>query len=119
SKLSRWTAGGELYAALHIACSFEKLHFISEQNKIEIRKVLNAGDFHKGKVQGDEVMQRYEKIDAVISRSVVTPNPLRDKLFTEKMDRLLLHKVWGNFILLLVLFVIFQSVFWLASYPMD
>jgi len=31
----------------------------------------------------------------------------------------LLHRVWGYIILLLVLFFLFQSIFWLAQYPMD
>jgi ferrous iron transport protein B len=31
----------------------------------------------------------------------------------------LLHRRWGYLILLAVLFLLFQSVFWLAQYPMD
>lgn len=117
--LSPWAGEGEAYTALHIACAYEKLRFLSEADKGTIQGILTESDFQKGRVQGDEVMQRYAKIDGLISRTVVYPNPLREKLTTEKMDRLLLHKVWGSLILLLVLFVVFQCVFWLASYPMD
>jgi ferrous iron transport protein B len=39
--------------------------------------------------------------------------------FTTKADRILTHKVWGVLIFLFVFFLIFQSVFSLASYPMD
>jgi ferrous iron transport protein B len=40
-------------------------------------------------------------------------------LLTEKLDDILLHRRWGYVILLAVLFLLFQSVFWLAGYPMD
>ena len=40
-------------------------------------------------------------------------------MFTEKLDNVLLHRRWGYLILLTVLFLLFQSVFWLAQYPMD
>ena len=32
---------------------------------------------------------------------------------------MLLNRVWGYIILLTVLFLLFQSVFWLAQFPMD
>src|SRR5690606_4354865 len=118
-RLRPWVPEGGVYAALHVACAYERLRFLSEADKSAIRKVLQEGDFQKGRVQGDEVMQRYGKIDDLISRVVIYPNPLREKLATAKLDGLLLHKVWGSLILVLVLFVVFQCVFWLASYPMD
>lgn len=39
--------------------------------------------------------------------------------FTSKADKLLVHRVWGYLIFALILFAIFQSVFVVASYPMD
>jgi ferrous iron transport protein B len=44
---------------------------------------------------------------------------LQKTLFTEKLDDVLLDRRWGYWILLVVLFLLFQSVFWLAQYPMD
>jgi ferrous iron transport protein B len=40
-------------------------------------------------------------------------------MLSEKLDKLLLHKSWGYVILLSVLFLLFQSVFWIAEYPMS
>ncbi|MEM5734324.1 hypothetical protein AAEI00_21965, partial [Shewanella algae] len=45
--------------------------------------------------------------------------PLEKKLFSDKLDGLLLHRTWGYLILLAVLFLLFQSIFWLARFPMD
>ena len=54
-----------------------------------------------------------------MQQAVSEPDPLQKTLFTEKLDNLLLHRRWGYLILLSVLFLLFQSVFWLAQYPMD
>jgi ferrous iron transport protein B len=40
-------------------------------------------------------------------------------MITERLDNIFLHRRWGNLILLTVLFLLFQAVFWLAKYPMD
>src|SRR5690606_38861623 len=76
-------------------------------------------DFQKGKVQAEEVMQRYHKISSIMQQCVVESNPLKKVLITDRIDKVLLHPLWGNVILLLVLFLMFQSIFWLAAYPMD
>ena len=54
-----------------------------------------------------------------MQQTVSEPDPLQKSLFTEKLDNILLHRRWGYLILLAVLFLLFQSVFLLASYPMD
>ncbi len=38
---------------------------------------------------------------------------------TAKLDQVLLHPVFGMFIFVVILFTIFQAIFWFASYPMD
>lgn len=75
------------------------------------------------KILTQEVKSRYAWIDEVLENKVeplvqVAPEEIiKDK--TAKADKILLHPVWGRLILLVVLLVFFQSVFWLASYPMD
>jgi ferrous iron transport protein B len=41
------------------------------------------------------------------------------RAFTEKLDKVLVHKFWGYVVFLMILLVIFQSVFFLAEYPMN
>ncbi|MEP7319289.1 MAG: ferrous iron transport protein B, partial [Panacibacter sp.] len=59
------------------------------------------------------------RIKQIMKQHVMEPDPLHRKLYTEKLDDLLLHRVWGYAILLAVLFLLFQSVFWVAQFPMD
>ena len=87
------------------------------QKAIEHVEVTNH--FNPVKTQADEIVQRYTRIRQIMQQSVVEPDPLQKKLFTEHLDNILLHRVWGYTILLAVLFLLFQSIFWLAQYPMD
>lgn len=107
------------YAALHIAVNSNELHFLNGGQKLAIRNALQEHRFNKTKVQAEEIMQRYARIKHIMKAAVVEADPLEKQLQTEKLDNLLLHRFWGYVILLVVLFLLFQSIFWLASYPMD
>jgi len=106
------------YGAIHYLINHE--HFAlnnSLQEKIESIELENK--FNPTKTQADEIMQRYARIRHVMQQTVSEPDPLQKALYTEKLDSVLLHRRWGYLILLAVLFLLFQSVFWLAQYPMD
>ncbi|MDB5246933.1 MAG: ferrous iron transport protein [Segetibacter sp.] len=106
------------YASVHYLINHENFPLSPEiQEKIEGIQVKN--NFHPTKLQAEEIMQRYGRIRQIMHQSVVEQDPLKRKLFTEKLDNLLLHRVWGYVILLLVLFLLFQSIFSLAEYPMN
>lgn len=108
-----------LYGALQIASALDKIEFLSDEAKREIQTVLDTHHFQKAKIQGEEVLKRYQKLALILQNTVVEDSPLKKKLRTERYDKLFLHPFWGNIILLLVLFVMFQCIFWVASYPMD
>jgi len=107
------------YAALHIACNYQELKYINAAQRIQIAALTGEGKFHKSRMQAAEIMQRYKKIDTVMQNSVVVDNPMKRAMTSERLDKVLLHPLWGNVILLAVLFLLFQSIFWLAKYPMD
>ncbi|MEO5682644.1 MAG: ferrous iron transport protein B [Chitinophagaceae bacterium] len=106
------------YTAIHYLINHENFSLDKGQQQtienIEIQEKFNAT-----KTQADEIMQRYARIKVIMKQHVAEPDPLQKTLFTEKLDNILLHRKWGYFILLAVLFFLFQSVFWLATFPMD
>lgn len=106
------------YAALHIACNHSELGYLNAAQRIRIAALLDEVKFHKANVQAREVMERYKKIGTVMQQCVVEENPLRRYVLSERIDKVLLHPLWGNIILLAVLFLLFQSIFWLAEFPM-
>ena len=84
-----------------------------------IESIEQKNNFNPTKTQAEEILQRYSRIRHIMQLAVSEPDPLQKSLFTEKLDNILLHRRWGYLILLGVLFLLFQSVFLLASYPMD
>ena len=118
-ELQEITQTNSAYNALHIACNYTELSFLSAAQRIRISALLDTGGFYKSKIQAEEIMQRYQRIGGIMQQCVVEDSPMKRAMVSERMDRLLLHPVWGNLILLTVLFLLFQSIFWLAQYPMD
>ncbi|MCD6012315.1 MAG: feoB [Flavipsychrobacter sp.] len=107
------------YAALHIACNYLELKHINAAQRIRVAALLGEANFHKSKVQAEEIMLRYKCIDTIMQHCVAMESPMKKAVASERIDKLLLHPLWGNLILLVVLFLLFQSIFWLAQYPMD
>ncbi len=118
SRINRLMAFRSDYALLHIASNFEKINFLDQGQKAGIDNILHETGFSKSKAQAGEIMSRYARIDHIIKSSVVAKAG-REKNFSEKLDSILLHKLWGNVALVLVMFLMFQCVFWLAEYPMN
>ena len=106
------------YGAVHYLINHEHFPLSStEQNQIEAIEEVHK--FNPTKLQAEEIMQRYGRIKQIMQVSVVEDDPLQRKMFTEKLDNILLHRTWGYLILLSVLFFLFQSIFWLAQFPMN
>ncbi len=106
------------YAAVHYLINHENFP-LPAQNQATIEKVEKDTAFNPTKTQGEEIMQRYGRIRQIMKQNVVEPDPLQRKLFTERLDNILLDRLWGYLVLLVVLFLLFQSIFWLAQYPMN
>jgi ferrous iron transport protein B len=106
------------YTAIHYLINHESFDFGQGlQEKIE--HIESAHAFNHTRIQADEIMQRYSRIKQIMQHTVSEPDPLQKTLFTERLDKLFLDRTWGYIILLGVLFFLFQSVFWIAQYPMD
>ncbi|MDR0792378.1 MAG: ferrous iron transport protein B [Chitinophagaceae bacterium] len=106
------------YASIHYLINHE--NFPLENNLQDaIENVEKSTSFNHTKTQAEEIAQRYARIGRIMSRNVVESNRQQKKILMEKIDNVLLHRVWGYLIMLAVLFLLFQSIFWLARYPMD
>lgn len=67
--------------------------------------------------QVQDTNERFGRIKSLVAK-VVTKKP-QEESFSNKIDQWLVHPVFGYLIFLVILLIIFQTVFWLASYPMD
>ena len=106
------------YAALHYLMHHEAFPLEEEmQNRIEQIEIDNQ--FNHTKTQAQEILQRYGHIQEIMKSRVTIPDPTAKKKRTDRLDNIFLHRVGGYAILFSVLFILFQSVFWMAKFPMD
>jgi ferrous iron transport protein B len=106
------------YTSIHYLINHE--HFLLKDGMQEtIGQIEIDNKFNPTKTQAEEIMQRYGRIKYIMQQTVVEADPLQKALFNERLDDVLLHRRWGYIILLSVLFLLFQSVFWVAKYPME
>lgn len=121
----------------HKGLVFKILSEIKEKNQYKVWTLLSS-DTYLGKLesvhdqlnndevkclvpkrlQTQETIRRYQQIDRIIAK-VLSKKPQFKELLTEKLDKILVHPVWGYLIFGLILLIIFQSVFFLAEYPMN
>jgi ferrous iron transport protein B len=106
------------YAAVHYLINHENFP-LSDQMQETIEKIEIDNQFNPTKTQAEEIVQRFGHIRKIMLKNVNEPDPLEQKHFSDKLDDLLLHRIWGYLILFAVLFLLFQSVFWLAQFPMN
>lgn len=105
------------YAAIHYLINHEEFELHPHmQDTIEGIEEKHA--FNHTKTQATEILQRYSRIKQIMQLTVVEPDPLEQTILTDKLDNILLDRKWGYLILVAVLFLLFQCVFWLAQYPM-
>jgi len=73
-------------------------------------------------MQTEEIKHRYTLIESILEMQGIhsahkTLSGHHRK--TYNLDKILLHPILGYVIMFVILYVVFQSVFWLAKYPMD
>lgn len=106
------------YAALHYLMHHETFPLEAEMQET-IENIEIKHNFNHTKTQAAEILQRYTRIQQIMKRRVTEPDPTEKKKRTDRLDNIFLHRVGGYFILLAVLFLLFQSVFWMAKFPME
>jgi ferrous iron transport protein B len=116
-ELKELIEGTSDYSAIHYLINHE--HFdLDGRTQDSIENIERKHDFNHTRTQATEIIQRYGRIKSIMQVAVSEPDPLQQTILTDKLDNILLDRKWGYLILLAVLFTLFQSVFYLAQYPM-
>ncbi|HEU4472954.1 MAG TPA: ferrous iron transport protein B [Flavisolibacter sp.] len=117
----------ELKKLIPDASDYSAVHYLINHESFDLGKSLQESietieqrhGFNPTKAQATEILQRYSRIKHIMQVAVSEPDPLQQTMLTDKLDNILLHRRWGYLSLLAVLFILFQSVFWLAQHPMS
>ena len=75
--------------------------------------------FIPSRAQAQETIRRYKIIDGVVESCSTKVKMEGNRSFTKWLDDILIHPIFGYFIFLGVLFLIFQAIFSWSAYPMD
>ena len=69
-------------------------------------------------VENADKVYRYNIINYIVARYVKSPAQLSQKEVSSRIDRVATHRIFGYLILLLVLFLVFQFIFFISETPM-
>lgn len=106
------------YSAVHYLMNHESMSFDNDTQE-RIERIEKTNDFNHTKIQAAEILKRYHRIHEIVDKTVTKQKQERKRSLPEKFDKILLDRVWGYVIMFAVLFFIFQSIFWIAEYPMN
>lgn len=107
------------YLAMQYVCQHDNFSFVAQPARVRLDELIEKHNFDEQQYLADETITRYKKLDPIVKKAVKVEGVIRQPYWTRKLDSVFLHPVWGFVSFGLVLFLIFQAIFALASYPMD
>ena len=107
------------YYALQLAHQHETIKFISPAESDRIEEMEHEFSFHSQKAQATETIARYNFINDLLYDTVKVPATAQEETLSNKIDKVLTHKVFGFVIFFGVLLFMFQSIFSWSAYPME
>ncbi|OCX50782.1 ferrous iron transport protein B [Mucilaginibacter sp. PPCGB 2223] len=107
------------YFALQLAHQHETLTFLSKEQSDHIEELEKEYSFHSQKAQGAETIARYNFINDLLYDTVTQKITAEDETLSNRIDKVLTHKVFGFIIFFAILMFIFQSIFAWSKYPME
>ena len=108
-----------LYYVLQLAHQHETIKFISPAQSERIEELEKEFSFHSQKAQGAETIARYNFINDLLYDTVKIPETAQDESLSNKIDKVLTHKIFGFIIFIGILMFMFQSIFSWSAYPME
>ncbi|WP_082773993.1 ferrous iron transport protein B [Hymenobacter sp. PAMC 26628] len=107
------------YLALHYAQQAEYLAFLSAEDRAYVQGLVQEYAFDGTAQQASETIGRYARINEILLETVTVTRTEQREPVSNRIDRVLTHRVGGYLIFLAVLFLLFQAIFAWAQYPMD
>ncbi|MEM8895866.1 MAG: ferrous iron transport protein B [Bacteroidota bacterium] len=107
------------YRAYQTAQQLNEIAYLSAEDKEWIAGIKAQYDFQDKRLQEQETLDRFEIIKDKTGQAVSIKQHPSDDSVSERLDRILTHKVYGYAIFLAILFLIFQTIFAWAGPFMD
>ena len=81
--------------------------------------LLDSKNADKQALENADKIYRFNTINYLMAKYVKSPEQLSRKETTSKIDAVTTHRVFGYVILLCVLFLVFQFIFFISEWPMN
>ena len=107
------------YLALQYLCQHNSFTFLDRGQRDQLDELIAKHAFDKTDVLAHETITRYDRLRPLVQKAVTTQGESEQPAWTRRLDKILLHPVWGYVAFLMVLLVIFQAIFAWAQYPSD
>jgi ferrous iron transport protein B len=107
------------YLALHYAHQFRHIKFLTADERAYLLALTQQHGFEPTARQAEETIARYVRINELLLNTVSVTRTEKAEPYSNRLDKVLTHKVWGYLIFFAVLFMLFQAIFTWAQYPMD
>lgn len=99
------------YLALQYVMQHDGFSFLDRHQREGLDGIIDRYQFSEQDFQAQETIQRYQRIAEVVTDAVTDRRPLNQPTWSQRVDRFLLHPVWGYLIFSLILLLIFQAIF--------
>ena len=106
------------YRAILLAHHAKAMSFLNENERNTIKNIVETEKFEDLRLQITETLQRFDRLQPILQKVIEKKKTAQNNL-TDKIDNILTHHIWGPIIFFSVMFLIFQSIFALATLPMD
>ena len=107
------------YLALQYLIQHDGFSFLNRPQQVGLDEIITKHNFSEPTFQANETITRYKRIAVVVADAVTDQRPPNQPTWSQKLDRVLLHPVWGYAIFGFVLLLIFQAIFAWAQPFMD
>lgn len=109
------------YHALLWLSEHDNLRQFNTQQRVGFDALQEKYGWKTQEAQSKETMARYAQLNEIVDNCLhempVEEEPINT--WTDRLDKIFLHRFWGYFIFLGILFIVFQAIFTWATYPMD
>ncbi len=105
------------YQNLLIAHHYQWLSHLSEAERAKIHEQLDGHSFNSMRSQIDETLRRYNQFTPVIEKAVIRSKKDRKSL-TQRIDNIIVHRIFGPIIFFAIMFLVFQAIYAWAEAPM-
>lgn len=107
------------YLALQLIYQYPYIRYLIPVQVSKLKQLADEYGINALKAQAKETIARYEFINDVLYDTVQRNTKPSQEDYSNRIDKILTHKVGGFLIFILILFLIFQAIFTWAKIPME